>query len=343
VSSLYKSDLTWRIGAILLILIVVISRLYIWTAAERANSKNTTDHFNSIIQNDITELQNRFEIYADTLYSGRAFIMSNPAVSRQSWTKFVDIQNISKRYPGVNGIGYATVINSAQIRQFNDQLNANRQASDSRPFAIYPASNDQQLAVLTYLAPEYTDQNTIGYNLLSSQAQVRALDSARDTGLARASQPIQVVQGGNTSQALMIIMAVYNDTNSLSTITERQSALKGYVILSLYTQAMLDSIFKAAPSQDAISLKAYTNHQILYNRGADYSNNGLQKSVTIDVAGQPWLLIFTAPKNFGLTRTASLAPNAILISSIPFLVILCLGIYFALNFQKRKKHGFSRK
>lgn len=302
-----------RIGSISLVVLSLFIPIYAWISLVNSNSKTAQDHFNSVINYDLSQLKSRFEIYADTLYSGRALLMTDQTVTSKDWANFVKLQNINKRYPGIINISYASL----------------------------SGSSNAQKAEIVYQAPANTSSQPLGYNLLSNAAQASALDSARDSGLARASLPITDATTGHSGQTLLIAIAAYKNISALDTPAERQAAVKGYVVLSLYTQQMLDSIFKDAPTQDQVSVAATADNRTVYILGANYSSKALQKTVNVDVAGQPWQLNFSAPKTFGLTKTANYAPMIVIISFVPFLITLGFGIYYALKYRnlKNRKHN----
>ncbi|HVU59999.1 MAG TPA: CHASE domain-containing protein [Candidatus Saccharimonadales bacterium] len=184
----------WRvIVSVLFIVLLVAARSYVWAICSQDNQQTAVHQFNTAVQDHMNDLAQQFEVYADTLYSGRALLLTNAAISREQWTDFVNAQNIPQRYPGVYGISYATAISRGQAAALTAQLNADRLPTETKPVTIYPATSDQQLIVLTYVAPASAPQVAIGYDLFSSAERAAMLRAARDSGQPTASVPLPLM------------------------------------------------------------------------------------------------------------------------------------------------------
>jgi CHASE1-domain containing sensor protein len=314
------------------------ARYIVWTTTEHSNSQTASKQFNAVIQTDADALRDQFEVYADTLYSGRALFLADGSVTRQAWSNFVEAQYISQRYPGVDALGYASVISRNQATELVAELNRSRLPTEHKPFSIYPASHDATLAVMQFIAPSSHPQQAIGFDLLTSPIRKQALDVARDTGSPRTSAPLTLI--GNSSKAppsVLLVIPVYNSSNKLTTVAGRQAAIEGYVIMSLHTQPMLDSIFKSKTPADGLAVTA-SDGGVIYRHSQRSAGQVLQKSVNVDIAGQTWQLDFTAPTDFGLSTAEKIAPTMIFLSAIPLAAVLALLLYYATRLQGLREH-----
>lgn len=332
---------TWRLAGFIVIVGFLILRLSTWMAAESSNTQTATEHFNAVVQNDASRLRNRFEVYADTLYSGRALFLAHESVSRQDWTEFINAQDVSQRYPGIYRLAYVSVIPRSQTAGLVAQLNASRLPGE-QAFTIYPASTDPQLAVVNFVAPKGTSQEPIGYDLFTSPVRTAMLNAARDSGLPRASQPLSLVGEPTdmtpSSNNILLAMPVYHQTTAFVSLADRRAALTGYIIMSLRTTQLLDPILKAGNSLDAVAVAISTNQRVIYRTGSQPSASSLQKTVTLDVAGQQWQIHFSAPSSYGLSQTAALGPSWLLWGIIPSVLALFLAFYFGLHVQILRRH-----
>jgi CHASE1-domain containing sensor protein len=336
-----RSITSWRIPVIILAVYFCLVRTWAFVEINHTNNQTANSYFNHTVQEEVAGLNNRFEVYADTLYSGRALFLTDKSVTRQDWTNFVSAQNIKQRYTGVNGISYVSVVSRSQAATFTTELNANRLASETKPISVYPASTDGQLAVIKYLAPENISQSPIGFDLFTSAPRKQMLDAARDTGLPQASPPLTLVSNINNDTApdFLLSMPVYEAPNALTTVAERRAALEGYIVLSLHTQPMLDSVFQKVAFFDGMALTVSVDKRVVYNAGSKPGGHSLQKTVNANVAGQAWRFEFSAPDNFGLSDTARFAPTILLLSTIPIALIAGFMVYFGVRWQNlRKKH-----
>jgi CHASE1-domain containing sensor protein len=333
--------MSWRIPVIILVVYFLLIRSWAFVELNRNNNQTANSYFNHAVQGEVAGLNNRFEVYADALYSGRALFLTDKSVSRQDWTNFVNAQNIKQRYPGVNGISYVSVINRDQAASLAAKLNADRLPSEKKPIDIYPKSEDSQLAVITYLAPADISQSPIGYDMFADTSRKQMLDYARDTGLPRASTPLTLISNSSSDATpdFLLSMPVYKTTYTLGTAADRRAALEGYVVLSLHSQPLLDSVFQKVAFFDGMALTVSVDKRVVYNAGSKPGGHSLQKTVNANVSGQAWRFEFSAPDNFGLSDTARFAPTILLLSTIPIALIAGFMVYFGVRWQNlRKKH-----
>jgi CHASE1-domain containing sensor protein len=329
-----------RVAGMFLITIVLTVAFYASVSVSQSNTQTISDRFNVAVQSDVARLQSRFEVYADTLYSGRALFRTKPSVSRQDWTTFVEAQNIKQRYPGIGGISYVSVINRDQATNYTAKLNAERLPSEKKPINIYPHSVKGQLAVLTYLAPSDLSQHAIGFDMFTSPVRARALLAARDSGLPQTSEPIELVANQqNNAPSLLVVMPVYQPGSTISNIAWRRVALQGFCVLSVNSKQMLDTIFKAPLPHDNLSVTISAGKQVIYQNGTAAGNNhGLRKNVSIEAAGQTWNLTFSAPAAFALSKTGSAGPYGLLIGGIFAALALSLLLYSMIKMRLLKHH-----
>jgi len=334
----------WRIFALVVVAGLLLARYGVSVIIQNYNSQTTTTRFNSAIQNYTSQLGNHFEIYANTLYSARALWLTSPAVSRQDWFTFVDAQNIKQRYPAVYALSYAQVINRGQIDDLTRQLNDNRLPDENNKISIYPANPKDQLVVVTYIAPRNISQKNIGYDLLSSPVRSQDLYAARDSGLPQASAPLLLLSDPqNSPPSLLIAMPIYKSSSSLATVAERRSALTGFAILGLHTKPMMDAVFKAPDGYSPIAVTVKAGQQVIYKTGSTPAGQAMRKTVTINVAGQYWLLDFRAPNDYGLNSTATLTPVILRWSIVPFGLVLLILLYFLINLQAFREQSLKGK
>jgi two-component system, sensor histidine kinase len=320
----------------LLIAGLLTVRYGMWVAAENSSHHTASERFDMVIRSDVAQLQNRFETYADTLYSGRALLVTDDSVSRQDWTTFVEAQNIRTRLPSVNGVGYVSAIDRSQSAELTAKLNADRLPGEDNPVVIRPVSSDDRLAVLTYLAPKTANQRTIGYDLMTDSTRRQVLETARDSGRPTASAPLELLSDPkNSPPSVLVAMPIYG-SEAVSTVSERRAALKGYVVLSVHSRPLLDYVFKNDSAYGAVALSVSADRRVIYRAGKPAGAKALHKDVSVDVAGQSWRLSFSAPGDFGLSRTDRIAPTILLGSIASFALILSATFYFAINFKELK-------
>jgi len=324
----------WLIVAFLAIATFLLWRLIIWAAMDNTSTQTANTRFNATVSSDVQQLQRQLEVYSGSLYSARALFQVDKNVSRQDWTNFVDAQNIAQRFPGFYGIAYARVIEKSQIASLTAELNANRLPTEQTPVTVYPPSTSERLAVVSYLAPENINQKTIGYDLLTSPERAKSLDEARDSGTPQASVPLSLL-GEDKSPAqpsVLLVMPIYGN-GPTATVAERQAALTGYAVLAFHTNQLLESIFNTPSPYGSPAVTVSADGSDIYQTRLKPTSQALQKTVTLDFAGQPWKLTFGAPIDFGLSANTKLIPTLVLASTIPFAIVLYIAFFYFLRFK----------
>ena len=93
------------------LLLTVISSGY---AAISARARDQL-RFENVVQRTQDEIQNRLETYTALLRAGSGLFAANGQVSRSQFQAYVNRIGLRQRYPGVQGIGYAQRVSSADV------------------------------------------------------------------------------------------------------------------------------------------------------------------------------------------------------------------------------------
>jgi CHASE1-domain containing sensor protein len=324
-----------RIVGLFMVLTVLLYTFILWLSVAGSIRDLTQSRFAQAIELNKAALAYEFEVYADTLYSGRALFLVNDHVTHQEWETFVAAQNINQRYPAVASITYVAALSRSQATDYLKQLNAEK-PSDVPEIRVYPDTGKKDLALLTYRAANAHNDSALGFDLLSDDRRAAMLSAARDTNSLRASEPLVIqsdLESGNKS--VLITMPVYfSKAPSLATVEQRRANIQGYVVMALHIQDMLDFLFKNASYGNQLSASASTNGNILYsNVPENLQHSGLQKKVGLELAGQKWQVTYHAADTFGTARIGKRAPLAVLVAGILIALLLGLAFYYAIGLR----------
>lgn len=339
----------WRLAGVLVILLVLGTCIYLWQRVSQTDYQTAHNNLSKQIQNNVSQLSRSFENYANLLYSGRAVFEIDPNITLTQWTNYVSEQSLPLRYPGVYGFNFASAILSSQITTLTSYLNSQWSGVASQ-ILVHPVStalsDSNKLAVLTFLAPyKPSIDNALsiaGYNIYSSSLRAGVLNAAADSALPELSPPLQLISDKNKNlmPSFIEIIAVYTPGESIDSINQRRAALDGFVILSLHMKPLLENIFNDTSTYNNghIYLTISNDKQTFYTYGTKPAGQFIQKTFSLNVAGQIWQFNFRATNNFGLSRPARLAPLFVLLSTIPIMILVLAVIYFASHLQLLKMH-----
>jgi signal transduction histidine kinase len=152
---------------------------FAWNLTRRIVDSEVAEHFDVEIERTLTGLNNRLGNYAQVLVSGAAFFAADEHVSRPEWGDFIALQEVQRRYPGIQGLGYAAWIpltaKEAHI--------ADVRAKDLVEYDIRPPGARAVYVPILFNEP-YVGRNTrvVGFDMYSEAIRRQAIDRARRDG-----------------------------------------------------------------------------------------------------------------------------------------------------------------
>ncbi len=334
-----RPKLVWRLVILFLAVWVILVRLVAWVVISNNNSQASYSHFQTTINNEVTALQDNFEYYVNTLYAGQALFSVDNTVSRQDWTSFIDAQYLTNRYPGVYGLSYVRAVSSDNIPSLLAQINSGLLPGEKPLTSIYPSTSSSHLAVVTYIAPDTANQSGIGYNILSDPTRATAINEATITGLPTATARVIHLQGDppGQQQSIIIFLPVYNNQQPISSATQRQGAVQGYVDILLHIKPLLNEVFSSSDPDGLISVQIQNGGKTIYSNASLPKTKGLESKTDVIIAGQTWHVTFEASQNYGLSKTALWLPRLLILSELPMLSLFFVILYLGFNNHKLKK------
>ncbi len=116
---------------------------------------------------------------------------ASTAVDRGEWKAHVESLELNKRYHGIQGVGYAKLIQPADMPAYLESVHA-----DGFPdFTVLPDGARELYSSITFLQPFHAQNwQAFGYDMYSQVARRTAMDRARDTGDFAVSGKVTLVQ-----------------------------------------------------------------------------------------------------------------------------------------------------
>ena len=248
-----------------------------------------------------TKVRDRLADQEMLLHGGAALLTASTKVTRDDWRRYYEELQTQQKLPGLEGFGFSLLIPS-------DQLPAHIQRVRQEGFADYTVRPDgprDVYSAIVFLEP-FSGRNlrAFGYDMFSEPVRRRAMEQARDTGLAALSGRVRLVQeDGDAAQAgVLMYVPVYRKGLPLQTPSQRQSALLGwsyspYRMNDLMAGMLVD--WQGQLGRD-ILLSVYdgttpATDSLLYSSQANASrqmNPLFAQQRQIDFNGRTWLLAF---------------------------------------------------
>jgi PAS domain S-box-containing protein len=239
-----------------------------------------------------TVLTDRLMAYEALLVAGVGLFDASEEVSEEEWRAFALRLRAATLYPGLQGYGYAK------------RIVAGHESGGS-------ASRDR--TAIVYLEP-LTERNraALGFDMMSEEVRRRAMEQARDNGVAALSGRVTLVQEITTRKqpGFLLYQPVYQHGVPLDTVSERREALMGYVygpfratdfLKAVLGDLMADvhlEVFDAPPESRPAPM--FASQARAAAEGFKY-----ERSRTLDLMGHSWLLKLQPTEEFLEARGAS--------------------------------------
>jgi len=250
------------------------------------------------------KITERLHAHAQLLRSGAAFIEHDNDISRSEWHRFYSNQMVEKNLSGMQGIGYALIIQP-------DNLALHEKGIRTEGFPQYngrPEGKREIYTSIIYLEP-FSGRNlrAFGYDMFTEPIRRKAMERARDYNIASLSGKVILVQetDKDIQPGTLMYVPVYKKGMASETTDERRKAIQGWVYSPYRMNDLMDGIFGGEDSVESrnICLEVFDNStyspdaSLFDSRIEEEKNNLLSPLFTIETEisfnDHLWYLRFT--------------------------------------------------
>ena len=277
--------------------------------------------FDSAIADASDAVESRIRTYSDVLLGVRGLFIASDAVSRSEFRDYIDSLDLTRRYPGIQGINYAQRIAAAQKQAF-EALVRNDTSVDPRgypDFTVKPPGDRPEYVIVQYVEPMAGNEIALGLDLGGDAVRLAALERTRDSGQLTASGSIALSLDPRRHPGFAMRLPTYRKGMPLATVAQRREAFTGmvsvaFIVIDLMRGVLNEQFLQNVhlrihdagfldapqgfqpPSRDNLMfdsdrlLPALSPQQTLTDRGL----SGLTSTAALDVGGRRWNLYFSA-------------------------------------------------
>lgn len=198
--------------------------------------KVSGERFGALVTQQELQLSNRFNAYVQILRGAQGLWRSGAVVDRAAWRRYVEALALQQNSPGIQGVGYATVVAPEERERFERSVRAEGPAQPPAlqalfaGFAIHPPGPRPLYTPIVYLEP-FADRNLrpFGYDMFSEPVRRAAMERARDSGEPALSGRVRLLQETETDvqPGFLVYLPVYR--GEPQTVEERRQQLAGFV------------------------------------------------------------------------------------------------------------------
>jgi PAS domain S-box-containing protein len=229
-----SSDVTARLvprGGHLLALAVLVGSLVLvfatWESVRQRELRAAETEFATETGEVADLLRQRLVHYELVTRGGAALFASVARPTPAQWASYVEGMNIDERFPAVVGLGFAAYVDNGRIVDLQQEW---REAGNGL-LEVYPRGAREIYGPILYLEPKIPDNvRAMGFDMYSQPTRRAAMQAALETGKARLSGPVQLVQDGQIkTTGLLIYLPVYRGGERPADVEARRMLMQGWV------------------------------------------------------------------------------------------------------------------
>lgn len=309
-----------------------------WYYVRGTVEAQTQVRFDETVQATRAAVDRRTDAYLDALFGARGVFLASKAVGREEWESYVRGIETESRLEGLQALGFARYVapegreefvqNAEEVglQKIRPDLDPGGERSAYFPLALVAPLDEANLDMIN--RDDYTDP-----------AHRVAMDLARDSGSPRATRMVYVLteppEGSQADLALgpgfAVYLPVYAEGESVGTVAERRSALRGFVVGYFRRDGLLDDVFGGG-FDPAIDFEVYDGADV-ESGSLLYDADGVQRAGEEEyqplfeeqsrsgVAGRPWSLYFATLPAFNKGAESNL-PAFVLASGMGVSILL---------------------
>ena len=350
------------------LLVAVMLTLLAYNYVRQNVEASARDQFDETVMAAQDAIDRQMNSYVEAMLGSRGLFYASNSVEEGEWDDYGSGIDLEERYEGMQVLGYARRVESADREDFEDQLTETlRDEGLGDRSALRPEGERPEYFPLAFVEPlDEVNGSLLGYDAYPDPEYRVAMDRARDTGQAQATGKVYVLteapEGSRADLALepglVVYLPVYSRDASVDTVEGRQSALEGFIVAYLEAEGLLrgtlesfdpsidfeiydgedlgpnsllyddDGVLRAGESQEPLSFFAAIG-TFVSSLASATGGDELSDLRQIDLAGREYDLYFEALPGASGEGGSRLLPLFVLLSGLAVSLLL-FGVTFML-------------
>ncbi len=233
--------------------------------------------------------------YESLLVTVRGLYISSDNVSRVEFDDFISSIDLTHNFPAAKGVAWHPHVLAGDVSRFEAMVAADDSLNNEGypDFHIKPESENFEHFPVAYAAPKGNLNKLLGYDLVPSEPRYTAVLKSRDSGKSWGTAPIELMdmKGQANSTGFLIVLAVFNKSNSNTTGDER-GHFKGVLSATFQASTLLDN----ERTEHLNALRVYdvtdAERSLLFSSGQEQAEHRSMTS-RITIAGRIWEFKFS--------------------------------------------------
>lgn len=285
----------WRNSVAWLVLVfTLLVQLVILQHLRSNETRAAITQFEFLVEKTSEAIGKRLIDHEQILLGAAALFDTSGDVSREQWRLYNERLQLAKRYPGIQGVGFAEAVlpeqHALHIQGVRDEGFA--------AYDIYPHGERPLYIPIVYLEP-FADRNlaAFGYDMFSEPVRWQAMSTAAESGQTRLTGKVKLRQEthGDVQAGVLMYVPVYRQGMPLDSPEQRMQALRGFVYSPYRMDDLMRGILGVADPNLSLRVYAGTQEQaeqlIFASRNLPrVENPRYSQTLHMNLYGQTWTL-----------------------------------------------------
>ncbi len=234
-------------------------------------------------------IETRLAVYEEMLEGLRGLYRSDDRVTRDEFHRFIDVDQMGERWPGIQALGFARVMDPIEVAPYEAtvRLDTSVHAAGYPDYKVFPEpAGDTTVVAVEYVEPMAGNEGALGFNMASDPTRLSALELARDSGQPVATPPLELVDDRTGSAGVLLVAPLFD--GDASRLFDRRQNVSGYVIAVFHVEAMLGESLAALPlAVEMTDIGEDGNAPVLLGSG---TASGRTASFEVEFGSRTWLV-----------------------------------------------------
>jgi diguanylate cyclase (GGDEF)-like protein/PAS domain S-box-containing protein len=300
--------------------------LLIYSITLQSLEKRQRAYFDFRAREAVTLIDNRMRAYQQVLRGVSGLYETRQTVSRADFRTFVEHQNLSEHYPGIQAVAFAQAVVPERLAEHTAEL----RREGFPHYEIKPAGARALYSSIVYIEP-FSARNlrAFGYDMYSEPVRRQAMDRALDTGRMALSGKVRLQQETDADEqaGFLIYKAVFRQEATDRPAQERRERLLGWVYAPFRMNDFMRGLLGEQAQDLAIDIydgEAPSPEARMYGNDLDTASpqaSGYESVQRLSMMGRTWTLRIRANDSL-LTRIESDLPTAMGLGTAALSLIL---------------------
>ena len=294
---------------ILGLIVLLAATLAAWGVTGQLIHDHNLAVFDALADDSEAALVRRMETYRQILDGGAAVVDADDHLTRADWLHYMRIIRLD-RLSGLKGIGFIEPVENGTEAAFVQRS----MAAGLPPFAVHPAATSKDRMVIKFIEPIAANGPAIGLDIGFEARRRKAAEAARDTGEARITERITLVQDQQKTPGFLLLRPVYRRGAAFDTPAERRSALRGWVFAPFLASGLIADLTGNQGKQFTMTIRAGDHSEPteqIFSDSPPRRQAGFSTTRTIPVMGQAWTVTWDSTEQFEASADTD-KPNLVL-------------------------------